>query len=277
MKEIKLEQGTPEWLQWRKSKIGGSDAPAIMQISPWKSRIDLWKEKLGAKENNFSNSDTERGKILEPVARKYISGFMEIDFEPIVAEHSSLEWMGASLDGISKDRKVAIEIKCPRNVQRQVPVHYYPQLQHQMEVCELECIWFFSYVNDSVNQILFVGRDDEYIKKLTKAEKEFHDWVENFCFPPQPYNERNDEQWLHLVSKWKEANSHLKSCQDQEEDLRNRLIQLSGGSNSMGAGIKLSKEVRKGPIDYKSIPELDKVNLDKYRKNPIECWKIIKE
>src|SRR5690349_14952348 len=116
MKEVKLDQGSPEWHQWRKSKIGGSDAPIIMQIYPWKNRMDLWKEKVGIKENNFSNDNIERGIKLEPIARSFISKEMGLEFEPIVAEHSSLKWMGVSLDGISKDKKVAIEIKCPRNV-----------------------------------------------------------------------------------------------------------------------------------------------------------------
>jgi len=59
--------------------------------------------------------------------------------------------------------------------------------------------------------------------------------------------------------------------------LRNDLIEMAQGSNCRGGGIKLSKVVSKGTIDYKAIPELAGVDLEKYRKKPTECWKITQE
>jgi len=37
-----------EWLNWRKKGIGGSDVAAVLGISPWKTRRDLFYEKSGA-------------------------------------------------------------------------------------------------------------------------------------------------------------------------------------------------------------------------------------
>ena len=37
-----------EWLNWRKKGIGGSDVAAVLGISPWKTRRDLFYEKTGA-------------------------------------------------------------------------------------------------------------------------------------------------------------------------------------------------------------------------------------
>ena len=36
-----------EWLEARKSCVGGSDAAAIIGLSPYKSNVDLWEEKVG--------------------------------------------------------------------------------------------------------------------------------------------------------------------------------------------------------------------------------------
>jgi predicted phage-related endonuclease len=41
-----MQQQTPEWLEFRKNKIGASDAPIIMETSPWKTPYQLWLEKL---------------------------------------------------------------------------------------------------------------------------------------------------------------------------------------------------------------------------------------
>ncbi len=44
--KMKLLKDRSEWLQNRK-KIGGSDAAAVIGMNPYKSNIDLWKEKTG--------------------------------------------------------------------------------------------------------------------------------------------------------------------------------------------------------------------------------------
>jgi hypothetical protein len=66
----------------------------------------------------------------------------------------------------------------------------------------------------------------------------------------------------------------MKELEMIEEDLRKQLIFLSGESNSKGAGISLCQIQRKGNVDYAKIPELKNVNLDKYRKESINSWRI---
>lgn len=65
----------------REKYIGGSDIPAIMGISPFKSRFDLLLEKAGLKEPDFSgNIYTEYGNVMEPKIRKYVSEFQGMTF-----------------------------------------------------------------------------------------------------------------------------------------------------------------------------------------------------
>ena len=49
---------------------------------------------------------------------------------------------------------------------------------------------------------------------------------------------------------------------------------MSGGKSCVGGGVKVSSVVRKGHVDYSSIPELAGVDLEKYRKSPTEFIKI---
>lgn len=66
-----------EWLAARKSGIGGSDAAAILGLSPWKSPLDVWLDKTGQAEPQGESDAMYWGTKLEAlVAEKYseISG-----------------------------------------------------------------------------------------------------------------------------------------------------------------------------------------------------------
>lgn len=65
--------------------IGGSDIPAIMGISPFKTRYELLLEKAGLKENDFvGNKYTVYGQKMEPLIRNFINEQMpaHAKFEP---------------------------------------------------------------------------------------------------------------------------------------------------------------------------------------------------
>lgn len=58
----------------RDKYIGGSDIPAIMGISQFKSRFELLQEKAGIKGNTFNgNAYTEYGQAMEEYIRNYIN------------------------------------------------------------------------------------------------------------------------------------------------------------------------------------------------------------
>lgn len=144
MKKIDLKQDTDEWFNFRKNKLGASDAPIIMGISPWKTPYQLWQEKLGFRSIPVMNEAMQRGKDLEPLALQSINLELGSEMIPLVFQHESLDFMTASLDGYDEKNKIACEIKCPRGsdhelaLQGKIPEKYIPQLQHQMEVCELD-------------------------------------------------------------------------------------------------------------------------------------------
>lgn len=273
-------QGSNEWLEWRKTKIGASDAASILGIDPWCTAHKRWQEKLGLIDPQEVNPYMKRGIELEPRARACFEQMTGIKVQPIVLVHPDYEWMVASLDGLSTCAKVAVEIKCngAKNhnlaLKGEVPDYYYSQLQHQMAVWGSDKINYFSFDGEK-GVVITVKRDEPYIKNLIEKEEEFYQCMVDLKPPAQPYIQRSDPLWLNTVEKWRGVTSQIKWLESQEKELREELIQLSGGSNVMGAGIKLSKEVRKGSVDYKLIPELASVDLEKYRKAPLECWKII--
>lgn len=67
-----LEIGSPDWLAFRKTGIGASEAGAVLGVCPWKSPVDVWLEKMGRAPAFDGNSATYWGSLLEDlVAREY--------------------------------------------------------------------------------------------------------------------------------------------------------------------------------------------------------------
>lgn len=282
MTQIDIQQNTPEWLELRRSKLGASDAPIIMGVSPWKTPLQLWKEKLGLADSTKMNPAMKRGHELEEKARERFQEMTDIMVAPAVFVHQKHDWMMASLDGINYLGNRAVEIKCPGHkdhelaLQGIIPEKYYPQLQHQIEVCSLEFIYYFSF-NGVSGKIIEVPRDDKYISGLLKKELEFMKCLrdlESPKFSERDFVDREDDEWALAAYEWKAVNLQIQHLQEKEEELRNVLIELSGNLSSKGAGLKLSKVIKRGLVDYKAIPELLNVNLDQYRKAPTECWRL---
>lgn len=67
----------------RNEFIGGSDIPAIMGISPFKTRWQLLLEKAGLAEDTFEgNQYTEYGNVLEPQIRDHINASSGTHYQP---------------------------------------------------------------------------------------------------------------------------------------------------------------------------------------------------
>ena len=180
-KIVEFEQGTPAWLLWRSQGIGASDAPTIMGENPWKSAEQLLEEKCGNRETE-SNNAMARGSALEPLARNLFASTVGMSMEPACLQSLTVDWMRASVDGISADATRVVEIKCGESVYRKtsqsrhVPIYYYGQLQHILAVTNLESIDFWCYLPNRPEVHLVVPRDEKYIVRLLEAERSF--WVQ---------------------------------------------------------------------------------------------------
>lgn len=283
MSSLAFTPNTSEWEKMRKDKIGASDAPVIMGISPFETPFQLWQRKVALKEDKKSTFAMERGHTLEPQARAQVEQVLGIELFPIAKLHPNYDWMLATLDGLSKDGKTLLEIKCPGAEDHaiaqegRVPEKYYPQIQHQLEVCQLEKGYYFSY-NGKEGVLVEFYRDDKYIKKLILIEEEFYSWMQDLTPPPltdRDYQTIENPEWLDAASQWKQVSAQLSSLEKEEERLRQQLISLCQNQSSIGGGLRVSRILRKGSIDYAKVPQLQGINLEKYRKKPVECWKIV--
>jgi putative phage-type endonuclease len=120
----------------REKWIGGSDIPAVMGISPFKTRYDLLLEKAGLKEVEFVDNEYVRfGRMIEPKIRAYINDFLETTFKPNKKTEGKIRYHS---DGVNET--TMIEIKSTSQIHQEVNDYkiYLVQLLTGMKVNKLE-------------------------------------------------------------------------------------------------------------------------------------------
>ncbi len=280
------KQNTPEWLEWRKDKIGASDAPIILGLSPWTTPFQLWQTKLGLKPNIEETESMRRGKILEPVALEMFNEKEQVNLKPAVLVDKDHEWQIASLDGY--DTKVFCEIKCPgfedheSAIKGKIPSKYVPQVVHQLMVSRCEKGFYVSYspAHDVKLVVIPFSFSDFDLDHLHLFEKE-HEFMLNLrdFEPPElcekDYNVLNDYDSKILASQWKELDQQEKYIKEKKTEIKNLLLNQCEGQSSICDGLKMQKIYRRGNIEYGRISLLEGLNLDEFRKPSYETWRFI--
>jgi len=246
----------------------------------FKSPFHLWKQKLGLIAEDEVNEKMRRGMEMEAEARDSFCVEMKMFYKPAVVVHDN-GWMMASIDGLSDCKKYAVEIKCGESAHKKalqgiIPEYYQAQMQHQMYVLGINKMFYYTYIGTH-GIILEVYKDDDFIAKMLEKEKQFWDWVQNpqtSEFAEKCYEERNSQEWKDAAAAFKEAAEMKEIWNAKYDEYRKILIDLSDDMNSRGCGIKITKTIRKGSIEYEKVQQLKGVDLEPHRKPPITVWNI---
>lgn len=286
MKLIDLVQRSPEWHNWRKSRICASDSPTILGLNPYATRYELWLEKLGMGKQKEINEAMQRGIDLEDEAREMLNKKTGWQFKPACVENIQDPLFAASLDGYyfcdHTDEKYICEIKCSgerihNNVKHGgISEIYYVQVQHQLLITNADCCLFCNY-HDNDLAIVEIHSDKSIQSRIIDEGKKFWDLVKNFEAPEltsKDYIERSDQAYEQFTYDWKSFQEDKKNLQEREESLRERGIKLSQGQNIRGFGVSIQHAIRKGPVDYSKVQILKTINLEEYRKAAIKITTI---
>lgn len=138
-----------QWLENRKKGLGASEVSAILGLSPYKSNIQLWREKTGkavAKDISMQPFVQYGIDAEEPIRRLFELDYpqYQVDYKDYdVYRNSKYDWLLATLDGVLTDKttgkKGILEIKTTNILNKQmrekwndkVPQNYYIQILHQ--------------------------------------------------------------------------------------------------------------------------------------------------
>lgn len=190
----KLAQGSAAWLAWRGLGIGASDAPAVVEASPWTTRFQLWAQKSGLLEapepHIMSAVAMRRGTELEPVARALYIERTGIQIEPATMTHATHGFIRCSLDGWNAQTRHVVEIKCPGKAdllsarKGKIPTKYSWQLAHQCIVADPLTVDYVTFDGKQELIVIPFERDREKEEFLLKELLAFWDLVQTKQPPP---------------------------------------------------------------------------------------------
>ena len=185
-----------EFATLRRSGIGGSDAGAILGLSPWKSPLDVYFEKIGEADSSQDTASTYWGRKLEDlVADEYAERTgRRIERCNDTLRHPLMEWQMAHVDRLvwrdGKRPRVRNQIRTDRILEcktagahmaqewgeagtDQVPAVYIAQVQHYLAVTGCEVADLAVLIGGRDFRIYEIPRDDELIHAIVEAEREF--------------------------------------------------------------------------------------------------------
>ena len=268
-----MHQGSREWHAWRAQGIGASDVPIILGISPWSTPRKLWEIKTGKREPDPENFAMRRGHAMEAKAREAYESMTGNPMQPAERVHHLLHFMRASLDGITLDGSLILEVKCPgakshaEALAGRVPEHYMPQVQAQLFVSAAQHAHYWSF-DGSAGVLVEVEPDIAMQERIVTACTAFWKCVQEDTPPPDSVSdERADAQWARAAQEYSEADQAAREAEARKDDALAALKALAPDGGK-GCGITLSKVERAGSVDYarackQLLPDFD---FEPYRK-----------
>lgn len=185
------EQRTEQWLLDRLGHVTASKADCVLAGKETAKRqgyiIQLVTERLtGQVQDSFTNSAMAWGTEQEPVARAVYQSTLAGDLfveETGFVKHPTIEWLGASPDGLVGDGLV--EIKCPNSTTHveylmdgKVPAKYKLQMMVQMLCTQRKWCDFVSFDPRLPEDLqLFVVRFEPKQEELDKIESAIKDFL----------------------------------------------------------------------------------------------------
>lgn len=172
----------------RNAGIGASDAPIIAGLSPWRTPVELWQEKIGAGKAQAEDWPMRAGKALEQVV---LDAFAEEHGSPVTSRGERVidpawpaRWV--TLDGLTEGGSALVEAKTDSDASEwgepgtdQIPPQYVVQVQHALACTQL----FVAYVPVLIGlrelRIYQVQRDDRIVAQLTDMERRFWGHVQS--------------------------------------------------------------------------------------------------
>jgi putative phage-type endonuclease len=187
-----------DWLKWREGGIGGSDAAAVMGVSPFETPEELWLRRTGRLAPKPDTFPMRRGRMLEPQARAEYERRTGIAMPKQLGIHDVHPWLRASFDGFNRELPRISEFKCPGRVDHgracrgEVPAHYTWQCVQLMLVSDLPDVDYLSYdpgttTREGTSALITVERDAKLEAEYLRRAVRFWAYVESDIVPPDSF------------------------------------------------------------------------------------------
>ena len=283
-----MKQGSLEWHEHRAKYCNASEASIIMDCAPayWKtSKRILWEQKQGLRGSTVdeNNPAIMHGNNMEAAALACLNKQIGSNMKPAVFVEGKYS---ASLDGYGADaqgRLIKAEIKCPWKAETsqvwkmsaafgEIAEYYRWQMIHQDYCAPTEQSFFFVYISDEKNILIPHLSPEEDTAALLAA------WDKFSAEEPEPdYITLEDEQMRAWVSDHKDLLKQKVHLEAKIEQVAASMKDRAGDKNVIAFGCKIQTIKKKGSVNYKTVPQLESIDLESYRRPGTSYKKITHE
>jgi putative phage-type endonuclease len=209
-----------QWLELRKTGIGGSDASVVCGMNKYKSPFELWQEKTGRVEAKEAGEKAYWGNLLEPFVKEEFEkrSSYKVYVEKVMLQHPKYPFMLANIDGMifneEYPRGCLFEAKTASAYLEhewedgKVPEAYMLQVQHYLAVTNFVGAYIAVLIGGNKFKWTFIPRDEEIIEMLIKIEGVFWEYVKNDTTPPIDGSEASTH-FIQELYKFCEKNSSI--------------------------------------------------------------------
>lgn len=296
-----------DWLEHRKSGIGGSDASVVCGINRYKSPVELWMEKTDQLPPQEAGEAAYWGTQLEPFVRAEFTKRtgIEVSLVKQLLQSAEYPFMLANLDGICEvpdfgtcifEAKTASAYKAGE-WEDSIPDEYLLQIQHYMGVTGYRGTYIAVLIGGNSFRWKFIERDDELIAMLIDLEADFWEHVQSETPPPLDGSDASvkflaerfpssvpkskialPDSALDLLQRYDTACEQLETWKGQKQEAENLLKQMMGENEigTVGDRVITWKSVSQERLDSKTLkaehPTLYKkyANKSSYRRFSIK-------
>lgn len=242
-----------EWLKERQKGIGGSDVGAILGVNKYKTPFQIYLEKTQEiKEVQESSEAAYWGTELEDMVAKEFSKRtgkkVRRDTKHFVSKR--YPFMVANIDRRVVGEKAILECKTVNQFGakewegEEIPASYLVQVQHYIYVTEVEKAYIACLIGGQKFIWKEIKRDDELIKMIINAEKDFWKLVEEKT-PPALDGSSAAEKYL--KERFKDVQEGTKVALDSEHkemieeylNLKEQIKELKQETKALENSLKL--------------------------------------
>ena len=174
-----------EWLDLRRTGIGGSDAGAICGLNPYSSAMQVFLDKTGQSEPQEDNEAMRVGRDLEDyVAHRFMEATgLKVRRSNQMYRRKEDPWMIADVDRLIVGEDAGLECKTVNAYGAEhwkdgaIPPHYLLQCNHYMAVTGKKTWYLAALILGVEFTYVRIDRDEDMIQNLKTIERNF--WERN--------------------------------------------------------------------------------------------------
>lgn len=170
-----------EWLKYRKSGIGGSDAGAVCGLNPYRTAMQVYQDKVSEEIEEVDNEAMRQGREFEDYVAKR---FMEATGKKVRRANAMFyneenPFMLADVDRMVVGENAGLECKTASPYMADkwkdgnIPLSYQIQCYHYMAVCNADAWYLAVVIYGREFKYYKIERDEVVIADLIQIEKAF--------------------------------------------------------------------------------------------------------